>query len=166
MRELPVTRYGPHKRCLVRVGRGDIASHVRPGYGQPGAVTVPELLWELLHRGSSERHAASTAPAAPAPSTHDGIIAPKFSPSHAVQVCWWDYNREVAAVESKVGGGAQRRRVSPVSTLDNTGTAQKDVVVHLVDYIDPIRAWYAEFGGYILDPSEVSFGHPGSEKLV
>lgn len=26
------------------------------------------------------------------------------------------------------------------------------------DYVDPIRVWYAEFGGYIADPNEVSIG--------
>lgn len=43
------------------------------------------------------------------------------------------------------------RQPAPLAYLRSIGVNPSEA-----DFIDPIRAWYAEFGGYIPDPNEVS----------
>jgi hypothetical protein len=98
------TRYW-YWRWLVGIGRGDIAPHMWPSDSQPRAVTVSELLGELLNGGiiwlgieqehrpqwvlgeTDRQHCPRCASA-----NHDRIIAYRSSLSRAVQVCRWDYN--------------------------------------------------------------------------
>ena len=73
-----------------------------------------------------------------------------------------------------VRGQAPRRRPGPGGTVPDTFssrliiTGEKRMLsgcTHdlnkanfFADFIDPIRAWHAKFGGYIPDPHEVSIG--------